>query len=59
MANSINSFGPSGTVALEAFFDKQPTAKPVVTGSRATTAVATSMLAALVQLGLVTDSTSA
>jgi len=60
MASTGMQHTAAGPVTLEGFYDKPPKARPVVTGSRATGAVAlASLLTALQELGLITDSSSA
>ena len=61
----ISDGNPDGTVLGQnasekiGFFGKSPpVVKPTVTGSKGSNAALTSLMAALVSLGLVTDSTS-
>lgn len=49
--------GPSST-DLISFYGATPAAKPTVTGSKGANAALTSLMAALVTLGLVIDTTS-
>ncbi len=59
---STGAFVASSTLAVAGnagFYGTAPVAKQAVTGSKATGAAWASLLAALVALGLVTDSTSA
>jgi hypothetical protein len=48
----------NGSAPEISFFGGSPAAKPTVTGSKGSNAALTSLLAGLVALGLVTDSTS-
>lgn len=49
----------SGMTPQEGFFDHAPASKPTVTGAKGSNAALGSLIAALVSLGLINDSTSA
>ena len=56
---AVMAFHSVGGVPRVGFFDATPTAKPAVTGSRASGAALASLLTALANLGLITNSSAA